>query len=338
MEELKEKVSILRSIRGGHGPLVDLRGAPPIAKVIARIKAMANTTDEQTVSGAFSLPEAQDVVKVDTLKFSNFSTLIFTGMRHDYVVIASKTLVLDIENPDFQAKITRPYGSIEDQLRASYAGSRGVDGPGGPDGSGEIDRIGNPGGDGGNGGDGNPGRSVYLPPLFLFVKQIVFGGAATPRRGFLQIDWEGFRGANGGNGGKGGAGGTGADGKEGADTPFECKEGAGRGGIGGAAGRGGRGGDAANGTEGGVVFLCAPDVSIFNFVATYVGGGKAGDPGQPGPNGDRGRGGHGGGWNGHCRPGDHGPAGPLPPENVKGNAGFPGGPGATPHMAVDVWA
>ncbi|MDQ3058880.1 MAG: hypothetical protein M3R45_05085 [Pseudomonadota bacterium] len=331
----KTNIHFFGSLRSGE--LFDLFNVPPIQNVIDRIQKMPNTTDKLDVTGVTKIPSSDDVIKVNTLTFSNFSTLMLLGQQHDYLVIAAKRLVLDIVNPDFKAKISRPTGSEADSLLAKIDGSPGTPGQPGIKGVGETNRNGNPGGSGGEGGHGGHGSTLYVPPLFFFIKEVIFGTASDSKRRYLEIDWSGYRGGAGGNGGIGGDGGAGAHGKEGATSAFDCKEGPGRGGRGGDAGRGGDGGDAGNGSDGGMVFLFAPKSDIFDFATADVEPGNPSAPSLPGRPGQPGRPGTGGGRNGWCGSGPDGSPGATPPLRNRGNPGSAGTRGKQFVLSRDIF-
>ena len=316
---------VLHLIRSGA--LMDWMALPPIQTVVDRVRNAPNTTDKLDVRNVLKIPAGEDLVKCDTMTFSDRSTLMLLGNQHPYLAIAAKRLVLDIVNPSFQAQITRPLGADEATLLAQIDAPNGSAGTHGREGVGEVGRNGNPGSPGGQGTDGGDGATLGLPPLFLFIKEVRFGAAADPNRRYLDINWNGYRGGNGGQGGLGGNGGRGARGKEGATSAFDCKDGPGRGGRGGDAGRGGAGGDAGSGSEGGYVFLFAPQSSMFDFATANVEGGPAGTPGFGGRSGRAGSGGQGGPRNGWCGTGPDGADGVQPTPAPRGAVGSPGARG-----------
>lgn len=166
--------------------------------------------------------------------------------------------------------------------------------------------LGAPGTGGRNGQSGADGKTLSMPQVYLFVKEIRFQGQ-IPQVGDMKnlaFSFEGLQGGRGGNGGNGGDGGNGAQGKPSKNGwfPGNCESGPGRGGRGGNGGNSGSPGFGSGGSDAGNVYLYSSPLSRLITNANYtVEGGAQGRQGQPGLPGRGGKGGPEGALDGDCK-------------------------------------
>lgn len=283
----------------------DVKFDNPLIKTITKtalnevITAIKNTPNSGKLDVRGTMGLKGQVFKFDTITFDDSSTLMLESLEFEYVAIAVKELILDIKNPAFRAFLSRPIGTLEQQILSQLNGLNGINGQGGGNG-GTIDRVGQPGFPGGSGTNGTNGGTVQLPQVFFFVQNFKFGTGATPSKQYFYLNFLGLSGGNGGNAGSGGRGGRGGNGDKGASGLIGCKEGGGSGGQGGTGGNGGEGGDGAIGGNGGQLFLYSPSPTMFDFSTANIEGGQGGIGGQYGQGGSGGDGGTGAASVGFC--------------------------------------
>jgi hypothetical protein len=260
--------------------------------VIAKVKA-AKTEQERDIVGKVFFKD--QILKAETVHFSDFSTLILTNPTLPWIAIATKDLVIESEDGD--ARITRPSSpDAEAEFAKQLRGADGVPGVRGKDGPGiDPNRNGYPGGNGTDGNAATGGGRQQLPLLYIFAQNVRWGTTPDqpPRPGLL-VFYDGITGGNGGRGGNGGIGGNGYVGADGDSTAFNCRHGPGRGGSGGFGGRGGRGGDAGDGGDGGSVVLAGMSKVLPDFILVRQEGAKPGSVGFGGMSARGGAGARGG--------------------------------------------
>ena len=276
-----------------------------------------------------TIVQNSNVLRVNTLTFYDDAVLVFTDVTSDFIVIAAQELVIDLNNPNVLAVITRPVGSTADQQFATMLeGANGANGANGAAGVGQTSHRGNDGGAGKNGMPGGNGGTLTLPDIFLFTQQLTLGANTPPNTEVLTFFFNGVLGGNGGKGGNGGEGGAGARGADSSSGVFNCNYSGGDGGTGGPGGQAGRGGNAGNGGDGAWVSFYSPIGSQLNLtISVQQQGAPAGVSGTAGVVGRGGLGGQGGSGSTWCGGGHGGSSGSTPPPATAGSPGQPGNRG-----------
>jgi hypothetical protein len=272
------------------------------ANVLAAVKAAPTldlfpVTDTELFSG--------QVLKTRVLQFDSGAVLRLTRLDAPFLIISARQILLRGEVP--HGTITRDMSVVSKGGTAGASGANGKNGalPAPRPGTGGPPQQGMAGGDGAAGSAGGPGQAGQLPPVYLFVEQIL-GHPHAP------VEWldlwllmpgiDGGAGGPGGNGGFGGAGGPGGPGGNG-----------GRGGVGGPGGPGGVGG---NGSDGGQLIYVGPEAALeqMSWIKVVNTGGAGGQGGVHGSGGIGGLG------------GPPGPSTPttMPGVGLRGNMGIDG--------------
>ena len=198
-----------------------------LADIKLKLQATAKSAEFHVDSRFKSTNER--VIKTKRIRFDNNSILTFDILTYEWIVL--------------YADIWDMYGGAEIR-RTSNINLNGEDGQPGSDGEPTGRGYGANGNNGFPGGPGRDGKTIKVPTIFLFGRQMLWNGQqATPTdvKNHFFLSFDGYPGGNGGNGGPGGDGTNGNQGTpcEDAWYGYDCKSGPGWGGSGGNAGVGG---------------------------------------------------------------------------------------------------
>jgi len=288
--------------------------------VITALQAVT-ASDLYPVSGteSYSLP----ILKTRILQFDSGAVLRLARLDVPFIIICAQQILL--RGPAPRATITRDTGVVAKTGAAGAPGARGVAG----------ERQGMAGANATGGSPGAPGQSAQLPPLYLFMEEMV----AHPKAPVEWLDFwllmAGIDGGAGGAGGYGGDGGPGAAGSPGKDGVFGCDARPGDGGAGGAGGAGSAGGAGGNGSDGGQLIYVGPDAALdqMSWIKVVNTGGAAGQGGARGRGGAGGHGGPPGANTAYCPPGRNGFSGQNGIDGIDGASGQPGNKGSVSLVA-----
>ncbi len=274
-------------------------------KIIEEIKNTPAKTIE-TITGDRPYVVKRQIIKANTIVFSDASILEFSNIRFPYIAIVAQEIIL--KSPNYSATIKRAdietrIGDIGIEPSPSKRPPKQPKAP--------RPHTGHNGAPGIDGGAGGAGETLHLPQVLVFADKISkqAGGPSGPIQ--FQFIFKGIDGGKGGKGGKGGQGGEGGDGGPAYDKAGGlggCGGGPGNGGHGGYGGMGGKGGDGGNPGNGADVFYVGSAQARFALRPSdvYQRGGVGGLPGGPGILGDMGAGGARGERSRSCRGGSGG--------------------------------
>ena len=282
---------------------------PP--EVINALQA-STASDLYPVTGSESYDSA--ILKTGILQFDSGAILRLTRLDVPFLIICARQILL--RGPAPHATITRDMGIVAKTGAFGANGVRGTDGA----------RAGMGGAHAAGGSAGMPGQSDALPPLYIFMEEMVAHPQAPSEWLDFWLLMPGIGGGAGGVGGSGGDGGVGAAGTPGKDGLLACEVRPGDGGNGGAGGPGSAGGAGGNGSDGGQLVYVGPDTARaqMSWIKVVNIGGAGGQGGARGRGGAGGHGGSPGTNTAYCPPGRNGFAGPNGIDGVDGPSGQPG--------------